>query len=262
MEPAEILAEKAMELASTQGSLPFVQASLLLKDAIAIISRKKQPAAKEQLCGRVEEPRSVEEVIVAKELHSASHTRTVKTHFSTNPLLKDAAISFQSENPKKHNTASHSNYESYKTAESYGEFLEKGGTKAIFDWDYERGFVQIFGQAGDQAYQAISRKTKDVAQSRKKESGEPSSSKLKPKGATSSIFPGVQILRPQPPRTEEGYVPTLLKDGYCPLVGLLSTDLCDEIDLLDIRKLNEECVEIISNAEQVRCLAPNDACML
>jgi hypothetical protein len=50
-------------------------------------------------------------------------------------------IQFQQVNPKRPGSASYGRYEQYKSARSYDEMLELGGTRADFKYDLESGFI-------------------------------------------------------------------------------------------------------------------------
>ena len=61
---------------------------------------------------------------------------------------RDAQVFFLQNNPKRRfgrdgkEKASYLRYEKYKTAQTYGEFLDKGGKAADWRWDSERAFCR------------------------------------------------------------------------------------------------------------------------
>ena len=67
---------------------------------------------------------------------------------SFGPGAMPASILFQQTNPKRAGSKSYDRYEQYKSATSYAEFLELGGSRADFLSDRQRGFIEVEGAGG------------------------------------------------------------------------------------------------------------------
>lgn len=82
----------------------------------------------------------------------SSISKKTRIYPSEHPALRflkenpDTLISINQENPKKEGSKSHPRYENYKSAKSYRDFKELGGTGGDIIFDFDRGYLIIHSE--------------------------------------------------------------------------------------------------------------------